>query len=132
LRKTAIAREVTLDSQDAVKFLSIWLKEIKNVNHYRHKEIKNKNTVLSWLYSKQQFFTENTDVSTGYSAMLQSYKLQIFVRFEVFTAVFMNSMIFCVVMPCSSTESKLHSVTAQKIILFNTFILSCNYLFFST
>jgi hypothetical protein len=29
LRKTAIAREVTLDSQDAVKFLSIWLKEIK-------------------------------------------------------------------------------------------------------
>jgi hypothetical protein len=29
LRKTAIAREVTLDSQDAVKFLSIWFNQIK-------------------------------------------------------------------------------------------------------
>jgi len=28
-RKTAIAREVTLDSQDAVKFLSIWFNQIK-------------------------------------------------------------------------------------------------------
>jgi len=35
-RKTAIAREVTLDSQDAVKFLSILFK--KNINHNWYKK----------------------------------------------------------------------------------------------
>jgi len=36
-RKTAIAREVTLDSQDAVKFLSILLKKKINHNWYKKK-----------------------------------------------------------------------------------------------
>lgn len=58
LRKTAIAREVTLDSQEAVKFLSIWFNQIKILTTIDKKNGEKKTTL------KLQFRLKNYNSAT--------------------------------------------------------------------